>query len=112
MGSSTNRIGSDRQLFVDDLLIEDVRGAERVLHEPVREAPAIEGDRPWDLSPCAGGFMRDGDRFRPGIGASTTRGSSYSAAATTRCTRRARTGSIGKSPIWAGSRSTARRTTT
>ena len=64
MGGSPNHIGSDRQLFVDDLLIEETRGAGRVLQEPVRQAPAIQGDRPWDLSPCAAGFMRDGDRFR------------------------------------------------
>ncbi len=64
MGSSPRQIGSDRQVFVDDLLIEQMSGAERVLHEPVRRAPAIQGDRPWDLSPCAAGFMRDGDRFR------------------------------------------------
>ncbi len=57
-------IGSDRQLFVDDFLIEDAKDVERVLHEPVREAPAIEGDRPWDLSPCAGGFMEDNGKFR------------------------------------------------
>ncbi len=64
MGNSPRHIGSDRQLFVDDLLIDRTEGAERVLHEPVRQAPAIQGDRPWDLSPCAAGFMRDGDRFR------------------------------------------------
>ena len=57
-------IGTDRQLFVDDFWLDQAKGTTRVLHEPVRRAPAIEADRPWDLSPCAAGFMQDGDRFR------------------------------------------------
>ena len=62
--SRDTNIGTDRQLFVDDYWIDETKGATRVLHEPVREAPAIAADRPWDMSPCAGGFMRDGERFR------------------------------------------------
>ena len=57
-------IGTDRQLFVDNFWIEDSEGTERVLHEPVREAPAIIADRPWDMSPCAGAFIRDSGHFK------------------------------------------------
>ena len=57
-------IGTDRQLFVDKFWIDGAKGTTRVLHEPVREAPAIMADRPWDMSPCAGAFIRDGGRFR------------------------------------------------
>ena len=59
-------IGSDRQLFVDDLLIDSSEGVRRRLQEPVRREIAIPGDRPWDAgNVCAGGFMEDGEgRYR------------------------------------------------
>ncbi len=57
-------IGTDRQLFVDDFLIDEARGTARFLHEPAQRAPVIEPDRPWDMNPGSAGFMQDGDRFR------------------------------------------------
>ncbi len=59
-------IGSDRQLFVDDLLIDSSEGVRRRLQEPVRREIAIPGDRPWDAgNVCAGSFMEDGKgRYR------------------------------------------------
>ena len=54
MADTPVHIGTDRQLFVDDFWIDEARGTTRVLHQPTREAPAIEPDPPWDLSPCAG----------------------------------------------------------
>jgi hypothetical protein len=43
-------IGSTRQLFLDDLLIERLEGCRRQFHRPVRhpDNPRIEADRPWE----------------------------------------------------------------
>lgn len=42
-------IGSRRELFVDDLLIEALRGgARRVLHHPVLREVSVQMDRPWE----------------------------------------------------------------
>ena len=64
MADTPVHIGTDRQLFLDDFWIDEARGTNRVLHEPTREAPAIEPDRTWDLSPSSAGFMEDGGLFR------------------------------------------------
>ena len=57
-------IGTDRQLFVDEFWIDEASGVERRLHEPERREIAIESNGEWDLNPCAGKFMWDGDRYR------------------------------------------------
>ena len=41
-------IGTDRQLFVDDLWIDTAAGVQRVLHEPVRREVALEPEHPWE----------------------------------------------------------------
>ena len=46
-------ICSDRQLFVDDHVIEDVRGVRRILHAPERRNTILQGDRPWDEASVA-----------------------------------------------------------
>ena len=59
------RIGSDRQLFVDDHLIETMSRVRRRLHSPVRREAAIAAEHPWEKGGVS--YMvafRDGDRFR------------------------------------------------
>jgi hypothetical protein len=43
-------LGPDRQLFVDNYLIEDMRGARAVLHEARKydSNPILKADRPWE----------------------------------------------------------------
>ena len=48
MTDSTLHIGTDRQLFVDDHVIQDKTGVRRVLHTPERRNTILQGDRPWD----------------------------------------------------------------
>jgi hypothetical protein len=56
-------VGTDLELFVDEFWIDEAKRTTRDLHEPVREAPVISDNRPWDMSPCAAGLIRDGERF-------------------------------------------------
>ena len=49
--SETIDIGSRRELFVDDLLIGQLKNARRVLHRPQRREKALVFDQPWE-----GGF--------------------------------------------------------
>ncbi len=58
-------IGSRRELFVDDYLIESVDGAERQLHHPVPRETVITMDEPWEGA--GSGYhsvIRDGDLYR------------------------------------------------
>ncbi len=58
-------IGANRQLFLDDLLIDKSSGAKRVMHSPTRREAVLVGDKPWDESSVA--FMsviQDGDTYR------------------------------------------------
>ena len=58
-------VGTDRQLFVDDRMVESASGVHRELHSPVTREVAIAADRPWEQG--GGSYMvtfRDGDRFR------------------------------------------------
>ena len=42
-------IGPERQLFLDDLLIESLDGLEIVMQRPVKpDAPVLEGTQPWE----------------------------------------------------------------
>ena len=43
-----DRIGTDRQLFVDDYWIASSTGVERVLQEPVKEDVTIASEHPWE----------------------------------------------------------------
>ncbi len=59
------KIGTNRQLFVDDFWTNDMRGVERKLHHPVKREVAIESDRIWE----GGGVYyslvtHDDDRYR------------------------------------------------
>lgn len=59
-------IGSRRELFIDDFLVEQLTGeAELRLHHPVRRNIAIVHDDPWEGN--GGNYhtvFRDGDRYR------------------------------------------------
>ena len=58
-------IGTQRQLFLDDLFFDSQGGIKLVAHEPTKCEVSIESDRPWE----SGGVhyssvVQDGDRFR------------------------------------------------
>ena len=58
-------IGSRRELFVDDYLIETMKGARLTLHHPQPREVAIRFDQPWEGN--TSGYptvMRDGDVLR------------------------------------------------
>lgn len=75
------QIGSQRELFVDDYLIQDLKNARLVLHRPVDRGPVMMLDRPWE-GQFSGYFtvIKDGDlyrmyyRGRPAAGADGTLG--------------------------------------
>ena len=41
-------IGSNRELFVDEYLIDNLDGARMVLHHPRNEGPVMMFDKPWE----------------------------------------------------------------
>ncbi|MBN2290772.1 MAG: hypothetical protein JXM70_00010 [Pirellulales bacterium] len=58
-------IGSDRELFVDEYLIDKLDGAHMVLHHPRHEGPVMKFDKPWEGIFC--GYctvLKDGDTYR------------------------------------------------
>ncbi len=58
-------IGSRRELFVDDFLIERLTGAELKLHKPEARDVALVCDAPWEGNTSAYyTLFADGDRFR------------------------------------------------
>lgn len=64
-GAEPLRIGSDLQLFVDDYLIESMRGAELRLHSPQPAGKAIAFDQPWEGNVSAYvTVMADGGKMR------------------------------------------------
>ncbi|PYV14840.1 MAG: hypothetical protein DMG07_11020 [Acidobacteria bacterium] len=65
------RVGTRRELFVDDYLIARVAApAELRLHQPERREVALVTDKPWEGNACAySTVFRDGDRIRMYYGA-------------------------------------------
>ncbi len=58
-------IGTNRQLFFDDLIIDTMSGAKRVMHSPTRRETVLVGDKPWDEASVAYmSIIRDGDLYR------------------------------------------------
>ena len=58
-------IGSRRELFVDDYLIESMRDLALVLQQPVRREVVMDYDRRWEGNTCLyHSIFRDGDRYR------------------------------------------------
>ena len=55
-------IGSRLELFVDEYLIESMKGVTRELHSPERQGPVMIFDRPWE-GWCSGAVtvFQDGD---------------------------------------------------
>jgi len=65
-GDAPLDIGSRRELFVDDTLVEKLAGkAELRLHHPVPQELALTHDAPWEGSGTGyHSIFKDGDRFR------------------------------------------------
>jgi hypothetical protein len=58
-------LGSRRELFVDDYLIESLRDARRQMHHPIPREIAITHDAPWEGSGSAyHSVIHDGDLYR------------------------------------------------
>jgi hypothetical protein len=58
-------IGSRRELFVDDFVIDKLQGARQRLHHPTPREVAIVHDRPWEGNTCFyHTVFRDGDLYR------------------------------------------------
>lgn len=58
-------IGRQRELFLDEHLIEKLDGAELVLHPPVPQEIAINHDEPWEGGTCGyHTIFKDGDLYR------------------------------------------------
>ena len=59
------RIGNSLQLFVDDFLIESMKGTERKLQPPMPAGVALRFDKPWEGNVSAYvTIFRDGNKFR------------------------------------------------
>ena len=59
-------IGNERQLFLDSLMVSEVKRVERRLHHPTRRELVLTPDRPWEtvgMSSCVG-YFQDGDTYR------------------------------------------------
>lgn len=41
-------IGSRRQLFLDDFIVERIDGLTRTLHQPEKHGPVLKAERPWE----------------------------------------------------------------
>lgn len=58
-------IGSRLELMVDDYLIEELTGAELLLHHPVNREVAIDHNEAWEGNTCCGHTVfQDGDLYR------------------------------------------------
>src|SRR3954453_2268870 len=51
-----------KQLFIDDHLIEEIKGAKKVLNRPVKHPrnPLVRRDKPWEHSITYGAVVHDG----------------------------------------------------
>ena len=63
---SVHQIGSRRELFVEDSLIDRISGkAELRLNHPTPQGIALEHDQPWEGNGCVyHSIFKDGDRYR------------------------------------------------
>ncbi len=58
-------LGTRRELFVDDFLIDQASGVQLVLQEPRDEGPVLSFDEPWEGRFCGyATVIADGDRYR------------------------------------------------
>jgi len=64
-GGSIVEVGSERQLFLDRHLIDEMRGLELKLHRPLPREEVLRFDQPWeDDTSWHPIVIRDGDLFR------------------------------------------------
>ena len=42
------QIGSQRQLFLDDHIVERIEGLKRTMHQPIKRGPVLKAERPWE----------------------------------------------------------------
>lgn len=62
---STININSNRELFIDHFLIDEMIGTQLVMHTPIDEGPVLYFDKPWEGPFC--GYctvIKDGNTFR------------------------------------------------
>ena len=105
MDNVSIHIGSRRELFVDDYLIDILDGTTLKLHEPSSAGVALTYEEPWEDWVCSyTTVLRDGDLYRMYYRGATT--------AVGRATPRAATASTGRNRDWAWWNSTAQRPTT
>ncbi|MYD49853.1 MAG: hypothetical protein F4W93_00005, partial [Dehalococcoidia bacterium] len=69
MATAITDIGSRRELFVDNFLVENLNGARLKLQEPRPGGVAIEYDQPWEREPAGSrsfytSVIKDGDIYR------------------------------------------------
>src|SRR5688572_28138663 len=58
-------IGSRRELFVDDFLIERMQGTRQMLHQPVDAGTVLHFNQPWEGPYCAYcTVIKDGPTYR------------------------------------------------
>ncbi len=58
-------VGSRRELFIDDALVDSMENVTLKVHQPVRKEVSIKWDKPWEGSGC--GYttvFQDGDKYR------------------------------------------------
>ncbi len=58
-------VGTARQLFIDEFLIEQMKGVTLELHSPISTETVLSPDNPWEGQTLAyPSVLRDGDRYR------------------------------------------------
>jgi len=59
------KLNSDRELFIDRYLIDNLEGTKLLLHHPHDEGPVIKFDKPWEGSFCGySTIIKDGSIYR------------------------------------------------
>ena len=51
-------LGSNRELFVDNYLIDNISGSSLKLHEPLPGGVAIKYDQPWETNDKGSGLVK------------------------------------------------------
>ena len=58
-------LGSNRELFVDDYLIDHLKGAELVMHSPIDQGEVFQFEKPWEGAFSAYfTIIKDGEMYR------------------------------------------------
>lgn len=62
---STIHLNSDRELFIDYFLIDQLIGTQLMMHHPVDEGPVLQFDKPWEGPFCGySTVIKDGDNYK------------------------------------------------